>query len=182
MKKYLLYILVPLVFVLSLTVFVACSYERGPMLLPTNTLLPSPPPAKAPAASQPAATEVQKVYPATPEAVVQAYLLSLQANPGLALRYLSASLKTQIPVGGPADLLQVSGVITGTAIESGAVSLDPPLAKVDVGFMVEEKTPLPEGTLVVKKGDVKVEMFNRRFNLIKEDDHWVINSIETVKQ
>ena len=76
----------------------------------------------------------------------------------------------------------MSGVITGTAIESGAVSLDPPLAKVDVGFMVEEKTPLPEGTLVVKKGDVKVEMFNRRFNLIKEDDHWVINSIETVKQ
>jgi hypothetical protein len=181
MKKYLLYILVPLIFVLILTVFVACSYERGPMLIPTSTQLPTGPAAKAAATPQPAGNDSQKVYPATPETVVQAYLLALQADPALALRYLSTPLKSQLPVGGPSDLLAVTGVITGTAIQSGAASLDPPAAQVDVGLMVEEKTPLPEGTQVVKQAQVKVEEFTRRFKLIKENDRWVINSIESVK-
>jgi hypothetical protein len=174
MKRYLPYILIPLVFLMGVALFVACTYQRGPMLIPTATLLPTNPNVQASVAPQPAATEGEKVYPATPEAVVQAFLLSLQANPELALRYLSTPLKSQMPGGGPADLLSLTGVITGTAIQSGAVSMNPPVAQVDVGLQVR----LDQKTEQTSKTTEEVKILTRRFNLGKENDRWVINSIE----
>ena len=174
MKRYLPIFLIPLVFILVLTVFVACTYQREPMLRPTVTILPATTAAQPSTSASPTAADDQKVYPATPEAVVQAFLLALQADPALALRYLSAPLKGKLPVGGPADLLTVTGVVTGTAIQSGAVSMDPPVAQVDVGLQVRldggsEQKPQP--TPVTKN-------YTRRFNLGKENNHWVINGIE----
>ena len=162
MKRYRLYILVSLVFVLVVTVFVACSYVAGPLLIPTSTLLPTQPALT----TQPAGNDDQKVYPASPEAVVQAFLLALQADPSLALRYLSSAAKSNLPAGGPVDLLAVTGIVQGTAIQSGAVSMDPPAAQVEVGLLVQTDPKVPGKNHI------------RRFNLIKENDHWVISSID----
>jgi hypothetical protein len=177
MKRYLLYIAIPLVFILTITIFVACTYQRGPMLIPTATFLPTLAGGTAPTAALPAAADEQKVYPAVPEAVVQAFLLSLQADPALALRYISTPLKANLPGGGPADLLSLTGVITGTAIQSGAVSMDPPAAQVDVGLQVRLDSETDKG----QKATPQVKFVTRRFHLGKENEHWVITSIEAVK-
>lgn len=166
MKKYLYFVWILLLFLILATLMVACSYERGPMLIPTQ----APPPANPTAANAnpqaltPTPGDDQQVYPATPEAVVQAFLLALQADQKLSLRYLAAPLRIKLPVSEPVDLLAVKGVIQGTAIQSGAVSMDPPGAEVVVGLQVDGQINL------------------RRFNLIKESNgHWVISSIDTVK-
>ncbi len=155
-KKYLLYILpISIVFLLTLGVLAACTYERGPMQITLT--------APAAEAQKNVTEEDQMVYPNTPETLVQAFMLSLQANPELSSRYLSKSLRSTLPVGGPADLLSVSGVIEGVAIQSGAASLEPPAAQVDVGLQVD--------------GQIN----QRRFHLIKEDDRWAIDQIEIMQ-
>jgi hypothetical protein len=163
-KNYLLYILIPLVFVTAVAVLVACNYERGPMLLPTLTLPPANPTAANPNPQPTPTGEDQQVYPATPEAVVQAFLLALQVDQNLSLRYLSTTLKNKLPVNEPVDLLAVTGVIQGTAIQSGAVAMNPPGAEVVVGLQVDGKINL------------------RRFNLAKEaNGHWVISAVDKVE-
>ena len=164
MKKYLIYILVPLSFLLIVSLIIVFTYDRGPMLLPTSTIPVLSSATQTEKVQVTSVGEDNKTYPATPEAVVQAFLLALQADPSLALRYLSTSLKSSLPEGGPAALLTTDGVIEGIAIQSGAVSMQPPQAMVAVGLQIGGKTSL------------------RRFVFIKENsDHWVINSVETVK-
>jgi len=73
MKKYLYFVWILLLFLILATLMVACSYERGPMLIPTQ----APPPANPTAANAnpqaltPTPGDDQQVYPATPEAVVE---------------------------------------------------------------------------------------------------------------
>lgn len=159
-KKYLPYIILPVLFVFLAGVIVACTYERGPMKLPTVTISPVQPANQQP---QPANDDQKNLYPTTPEAVVQAFLLSLQADPASSINYLSAALRSNLPAEGPTALLAVSGEITGVAIQSGAVSLEPAAAQVDVGLQVAE-------TIVT-----------RRFNMLQEKEHWVITSIDVVE-
>ena len=177
MKRYLPLIVIPLVFILTVMVFVACTYQREPMIIPTALILPTSTAILPPAAPQPTGADEQKVYPATPEAVVQAFLLALQADPVLALRYLSTPLKGKITSGGPVELLNINGVITGTAIQSGAVSVDPPIAQVDIGLQVR----LDNSTQPAVKATEDLKNLTRRFELGKENDHWVINSIEAAQ-
>ncbi|MCE1253239.1 MAG: hypothetical protein LWX83_06770 [Anaerolineae bacterium] len=159
-KKFLLYFLVILIVgLIALMTLVACSYERGPMKITLTPLTPS----ATSDAQKGAVVNDQMAYPTTPEALVQAFMLSLQANPDLSSRYLSKTLRLALPVGGPAELLSVSGVIEGVAIQSGAASLEPPEALVDVGLQVN-------GTIN-----------QRRFHLVKEDDRWSIEQIEIMQ-
>ena len=158
-KKYLLYILpISIAFLLTLGVLAACTYERGPMQITLTA-----PPVEDQNTQKSVTEEDQMVYPNTPETLVQAFMLSLQANPELSSRYLSKSLRSTLPVGGPADLLSLSGVIEGVAIQSGAASLEPPAAQVDVGLQVN--------------GQIN----QRRFHLIKEEDRWAIDQIEIIQ-
>ena len=163
MKKYLPYISGFVVILILLTLFVACTNKS----LPIKTVTLTASPAMTVTISTPAEkrlptenSDQQVVYPNTPEGVVQAFLLALQARPELAPRYLSNDLRKNLPANGALDLLGVPGVIQGVAIQSGAASLDPPEAGVEVGFQVDQTMSL------------------RRFHLLKENENWVIDKIE----
>lgn len=115
-------------------------------------------------AATPAPTEAgsQEAIPAdSPEAAVTAFLVSYQENPDGMVNYLSAAAQTAL-AGASADSLLGfgEGALEGFAIQAAAVNPDPPAAMVEVA---------------IRAGGVDAL---RRFHLTKENDNWVIDSVE----
>lgn len=100
-------------------------------------------------------------YPDTPEGVVLAFLNAYQEDPEQMSRYLSRAWLGLLPESGGASLLEIDGDLEGFAIQSAAVSLEPPGAVIVTG---------------IQAGGVETL---RRFTLGKEDGYWVVLSIET---
>ena len=171
--------IIPYVLVLILWIFLlgaACTYQRGPMLLATQKASPSTvAPGEATTTGEPFQTTLstslplataignKPLFPSTPEALVQAFILAQQDDPKLSEDYLSNTLKSKWANKKLADLMAIDGTIEGSAILSGAVAFQPPAAKVVVGLLVKGKN------------------YSRQFNLIKENDHWAIDSVESVQ-
>ena len=130
--------------------------------LPTATATPLPKPS-ATATALPTATATLtatlRPYPATPEGVVQGYLKGYPDQAAEMLRYLSKALKSALPPGGPGELLRVQGDLQGFAIQSGAVSTNPPQARVEVALQA---------------GGASTTRF---FLLVQQGGLWVIDGI-----
>ncbi|MCJ7626220.1 MAG: hypothetical protein MUO76_22240 [Anaerolineaceae bacterium] len=99
-------------------------------------------------------------YPETPEAVVYAFLTSYEIDQNEMLFYLSSSLLSNLPAGGVFTLLQFDGVLEGFVFQSGSSSEDPKIAVVEVKIRVDGEDSL------------------RIFYLIRENQYWLITSIE----
>jgi hypothetical protein len=76
------------------------------------------------------------------------------------LFYLSSSLLSNLPAGGVISLLQFDGVIDGFVFQSGSSSEDPNLAVVEAKIRVDGEDTV------------------RIFNLMRENQYWIITSIE----
>ncbi|MCC6146939.1 MAG: hypothetical protein IT308_05165 [Anaerolineaceae bacterium] len=100
------------------------------------------------------------VYPQSPEMVVNSFLAAYQDNQAEMFPFLSASRLLAMPEGGMQAMLGITGNLEGFAIQSAAVSTQPPAASLDVGMVVD-------GTEIL-----------RRFQLIFEEDRWVIDAVE----
>jgi hypothetical protein len=96
---------------------------------------------------------------ADPSAVVQAFLIAYPDDTLGMENCLSSTLKAALPAGGPGMLLQVEGDVNGFVISSGSEVPNPPQAVVMVDMVA---------------GNSRL---TRTFNLVKENDRWVINSI-----
>jgi hypothetical protein len=97
--------------------------------------------------------------PADPSAVVQAFLVAYPDDTQGMTACLSTSVKAALPAGGPGMLLQVQGDVNGFVIQTGSEVPNPPQAVVTVDMVA---------------GNSRL---SRTFNLTKENDRWVINSI-----
>ncbi len=128
---------------------------------PAVTIItPTPSPA---AATAPAATETVTpagAYPDTPEGVIQAFVDAYPEDTNGMLQYLSASLKSSLPPGGPGERLNLPGDINGFVILSGSAVPQPPQAVYQGAFQVGTQQVL------------------RTFDLVKENGRWVINGIQ----
>lgn len=100
-------------------------------------------------------------YPDTPEGVVLAFLNAYQEDPEQMSRYLGRAWLGLLPESSGASLLEIDGNLEGFAIQSAAVSLEPPGAVIVTG---------------IQAGGVETL---RRFTLGKENGYWVVLSIET---
>jgi len=116
------------------------------------------PPAAQPT-GQPAAAGGATPAPADPSAVVQSFLVAYPDDTAGMLSCLSSSLRAALPAGGPGMLLQVEGDVNGFVVQSGSEVPDPPQAVVLVDMVA---------------GGSRL---SRTFNLVKEKDRWLINSI-----
>jgi hypothetical protein len=96
---------------------------------------------------------------ADPSAVVQAFLVAYPDDTQGMAACLSTSLKAALPTGGPGMLLQIEGDVNGFVIQTGSEVPNPPQAVVTVDMVA---------------GNSRL---SRTFNLTKENDRWVINSI-----
>ena len=110
------------------------------------------------------ATFIPNVSGATPPVgdpndVVRAYLIAYPDDTASMLSCLSNSLRAALPAGGPGELLQVQGDVNGFVIQSGSQAPNPPQAAVLVALQAGGTRSL------------------RTFNLIQENNKWVINSI-----
>jgi hypothetical protein len=106
-------------------------------------------------------TETAQIDPATPEDVVQSFLLASQIEPGKLPEFLGTGLRNQLSGVDPLTLLDFAGEVEGYAVQSGAVTLgDSPSAIVKVGLQIG-------GSIT-----------QRIFLLGKERDRWVITGIE----
>jgi hypothetical protein len=114
------------------------------------------------ATAAPTEAGVQEAIPAdSPEAAVTAFLVAYQENPDGMTDHLSSAAKTALADGNAASLLGFGdGALEGFAIQAAAVNPDPPAAMVEVA---------------IRAGGVDAL---RRFHLTKENDSWVIDSIE----
>lgn len=99
-------------------------------------------------------------YPTTPELVVQTFLTAYQEAPDQMNQFLASARLQQLPPGGAVGMLNISGSLEGSMIDSAAVNPDPPMATISV-------------TMRVGGSDV-----TRVFSLIKEDGRWKITNIE----
>ncbi len=100
-------------------------------------------------------------YPLTPEGVVHAFLSDYELEPEHMIQYLSSARQANLPKGGAIELLRFNGMMEGFFIEAAAVRPDPPGADVQAA---------------VRVGGQEVR---RNFVLFKENDHWVIDRIDT---
>jgi len=114
------------------------------------------------ATTAPTEAGAQEAIPAdSPEAAVTAFLVAYQENPDGMADYLTSATKTALADGNAATLLGFGdGALEGFAIQAAAVNPDPPAAMVEVA---------------IRAGGVDAL---RRFHLTKENDSWVIDSIE----
>jgi hypothetical protein len=113
----------------------------------------------APTALPPAQTATAKAYPASPVAVVQAFVEAYPDQTAEMVRYLSAAVRAALPKGGPGELLKLQGDINGFTVLSGSAVPNPPQAVVVAAF---------------DAGGARSE---RTFDLIQEKGLWVINGI-----
>jgi hypothetical protein len=102
----------------------------------------------------------QSVYPETAEEVVYAFLAAYEVDQNEMLFYLSSALLSNLPVGGVFTLLQFDGVLEGFVFQSGSTSEDPHMAVVEVKIRVDGEETI------------------RIFNLIRENQYWLITSVE----
>ena len=129
------------------------------------TATPGPPaatagrPATAPAAATEAVTQ-PGTYPGTPNGVVLAFVDAYPDDTNGMLQYLSASLKSSLPQGGPGALLNVPGDVNGFVILSGSAVPQPPQAQIQAAFQMGAQQAM------------------RTFDLVQENGRWVINSIQ----
>jgi hypothetical protein len=101
------------------------------------------------------------VYPSTPETVVSGFLASFQENAANWASYLSADRLMSMPSGGVTELVGINGKLEGFAIQ--AASVNPPIAIIDVGLVVD---------------GVSTE---RRFSLVLMNNRWMIDKIEEIR-
>ena len=94
-----------------------------------------------------------------PNGAVQAYLVAYPDDTAGMLSCLSRSLRAALPAGGPGELLQVQGDVNGFVIQSGSQVPNAPQAVILVALQAGGARSL------------------RTFNLIQENNKWVINSI-----
>lgn len=141
-----------------LGIMLACSFPSlarsaasTPSGVPVYTVTPFMP-GDAPA-------QGEEDYPATPEGVVQAFLNAYQEQPDQMGQYLRQA--QQASEEDKANLLQIEGDIDGFAIQSAAVSVDPPGAVIVVAIQTGGTEAL------------------RRFSLTRQNEKWVIDIIET---
>ena len=102
----------------------------------------------------------QAAYPETAEEVVYAFLTAYEVDQNEMLFYLSSSLLSNLPAGGVFTLLQFDGVLEGFVFQSGSTSEDPHMAVVEVKIRVDGE------------GSVRI------FHLIRDNQYWLINSVE----
>lgn len=98
-------------------------------------------------------------YPADPEGVVAAFLTAYQDNPQDMQSYLSSGRLADLPEGGVNAFLGITGQLDGFAIQSAAVSPNPPAAVIAVGMVVDGSET------------------SRYFYLAFDYSHWVIDDI-----
>jgi hypothetical protein len=137
--------------------------QANPSLSPqaTNPVRTAAVTPAATAGGQSAATAsaTQPANPGDPNDVVQAYLIAYPDDTAGMLTCLSSSLRAALPAGGPGMLLQAEGDVNGFIIQSGSNVPNPPQAVVLVALQA---------------GGARL---TRTFNLIQENNRWVINSI-----
>jgi hypothetical protein len=102
-------------------------------------------------------------YPVNPEDVVQAFLLAYQEAPDTMSVYLSEARHIQPPPGGGAGMLQITGVLEGSMVQSATVSQDPAYAIIKIAIRAEKEEHI------------------RIFYLVKEKESWYIDNIEKEK-
>lgn len=143
-----------------LGVMLACSF---PTVARSTTSTPGSVPVYTVTPFMPGDSTAQEEgdYPTTPEGVVQAFLNAYQEEPDQMVQYLSQGQQAQSPEEDGTNLLQVEGDIDGFAVQSAAVSVDPPGAVIVVAIQTGGTEAL------------------RRFSLTKESEKWVIDLIET---
>lgn len=137
MKKRLLFLMV----ILALSAL-ACSLPiltqttaAEPVVTPA--IFPTASPIPSQAAAEPSVAMTMTVYPPDPEGVVSAFLAAYQGQRQDMPSYLSSGRMANLPEGGAVALLGVTGQLDGFAIQSAAVSPDPPTAIVEVGMVVD---------------------------------------------
>ena len=102
-------------------------------------------------------------YPTEPEAVVSAFLTAYQDNPQDMETYLTGGRLADMPEGGVNAFLGISGQLDGFAIQSAAVSPNPPTAVIVVGMIVDGSET------------------SRYFYLVFDYSRWVIDDIVTAQ-
>jgi hypothetical protein len=103
-------------------------------------------------------------YPPTPELVVESFLSAYQVAPDQMNKYLSSMRLQQLPPGGAVNMLNITGSLAGSMVQSAAVNPDnPPSAAITVNIRVGDK-------------DV-----TRLFTLSKENNQWKIDNIDPAK-
>ncbi len=132
-----------------------------PTLVPTA--VPVTPATAVPTAIPESVVPPSSTYPASAEEVVKAFLAAYPDDPDEMKGYLSSGLLANLPADGAAGAAQLSGVLEGFTIQSGAASTNPPYAVVQVELKLN-------GVSTV-----------RIFQLVGEAGLWKINFVDIAR-
>ena len=103
--------------------------------------------------------QVSSDYPDSPEGVVRAFLIAYQEGAENLAQYVKGSSSGSDAV----YMLDINGMMMSFIIQSASVRPDPPGATIEVGINLGDQDTV------------------RVFNLAKEDEQWVIISIENLQ-
>ena len=103
--------------------------------------------------------QVSLDYPDSPEGVVRAFLIAYQEGAENLAQYVKGSSSGSDAV----YMLDINGMMMSFIIQSASVRPDPPGATIEVGINLGDQETV------------------RVFNLAKEDEQWVIISIENLQ-
>ena len=103
--------------------------------------------------------QVSSDYPDSPEGVVRAFLIAYQEGAENLAQYVKGSSSGSDAV----YMLDINGMMMSFIIQSASVRPDPPGATIEVGINLGDQETV------------------RVFNLAKEDEQWVIISIENLQ-
>ncbi len=109
--------------------------------------------------SVPEQNQVSLDYPDSPEGVVRAFLIAYQEGAENLAQYVKGSSSGSDAV----YMLDINGMMMSFIIQSASVRPDPPGATIEVGINLGDQETV------------------RVFNLSKEDEQWVIISIENLQ-